>query len=441
MSLQGPKTKELFRRAQAVFPYGVNSNFRYWGESDTIVVARAAGPYLWDADGNRFTDYRLAFGPIILGHADERVVKAVSDAIRYGSQFAFTNTLEVEAGERVKRLTGIDKVRFANSGTEATMHALRVARAYTGRDKIIKFEGSYHGAHDYVLFSTANTPIETLGSRRSPNAVSVSSGIPRAMADYLIMAPYNDLERVEAIIAQHWHETAAIIVEPTLGNVAGILPKPGFLEKLRQLCDAYGIVLIFDEVKTGFRLANGGAQEYFGIQADLVTYAKAMGNGFPVAAFGGKEEVMMTIEPGKMIHTGTFNANVVGMAAVNATLEILETEPVIDKIFEAGTKLMNGMDGILTRLSVPHAMTGVAPMFGFGLGIEETPHDVRDYETADGELYERFTFELVKRGVMPELDGKEPWFMCLAHDENVVHETLTIVEDVAKAFFKNAVQR
>ena len=436
MSLQGQKTKDFYKRACDVFPYGVNSNFRYWGDDDTIVISRAQGPYMWDADGNRYTDYRLAFGPIILGHAHEPVVNAVSEAIKNGSQFAFTNTLEVEAGERVKRLTGIDKLRFANSGTEATMHAIRVARAHTGRDKIIKFEGSYHGAHDYVLFSTANTPIETLGSKRSPNAVSVSSGIPRAMADYLIMSPYNDIERIEEIVAQSWHEAAAIIVEPVLGNVAGILPKPGFLEKLRELCDIYGIVLIFDEVKTGFRLANGGAQEYFNVKADLVTYAKALGNGFPVAAFGGKEEVMMTIEPGKMIHTGTFNANAVGMAAVVATLDILEKEPVIDKIFELGTKLSNGIDGILTRAGVPHVMTGVAPMFGFGLGIEADPYDVRDYETADGMLYEHFAFELVKRGVMPELDGKEPWFMCLAHDDEVVNETLTIAEDVAKSFFK-----
>jgi glutamate-1-semialdehyde 2,1-aminomutase len=436
MSLQGQQTQAFYQRAREVFPYGVNSNFRYWGEQDTMVISRAQGPYMWDADGKRYTDYRLAFGPIILGHAHEEVVNFVAESIKNGTQFAFTNTLEIEAGELVKRLTGIDKLRFTNSGTEATMHALRVARAYTGRDKFIKFEGSYHGVHDYVLFSTANTPVSTLGSRRSPNAVSVSSGIPRGMADYVIMAPYNDEERLEEMVGQHWHETAALIIEPVMGNVAGIVPKPGFLEKVRELCDTYGIVLIFDEVKTGFRLANGGAQEYFNIKADLVTYAKAMGNGFPVAAFGGKEDVMMTIEPGKMIHTGTFNANGVGMAATIATLSILEKEPVIDKIFEWGTKLMNGIDGILSRQGVPHVMTGLPPMFSFGLGIEESPIDIRDYDKAKTELYEHFATELVKRGVLPELDGMEPWFMCAAHDEGVIHETLNVVEDVAKVVFK-----
>ena len=436
MSLQGQKTKDFFQRARAVFPYGVNSNFRYWGEDDTVIISRAAGPYMWDADDKRYIDYRLAFGPIILGHAHEAVVSAVTEAIQNGTQFAFTSTLEVEAGERVQRLTGIDKVRFTNSGTEATMHALRVARAYTGREKIIKFEGSYHGVHDYVLFTTANTPTSVAGSRRSPLTVPVSSGIPKGMADYLIMAPYNDLERIEEIVAQHWHETAAIIVEPVLGNVGGVGPIPGFLEKLRELCDTYGIVLIFDEVKTGFRLANGGAQEYFDVQADLVTYAKAMGNGFPVAAFGGKEKIMMMIEPGKMIHTGTYNANGVGMAATIATLDLLEKEAVIERVFENGTKLMNGLDGILTRQGVPHVMTGVPTMFGIALGLEEDPHDFRDFNQANDTLYEHFTGELAYRGILPELDCREPWFMCLAHDEAVVHETLNVVEDTAKEFFK-----
>ncbi|GAB4580065.1 MAG: glutamate-1-semialdehyde 2,1-aminomutase [Anaerolineales bacterium] len=436
MSLQGQQTKAFFQRARDVFPYGVNSNFRYWGEEDTLIISRAHGPYLWDADDKRYIDYRLAFGPIILGHAHEKVVNAVAEAIKHGTQFAFTNTLEVEAGEWVKRLTGIDKIRFTNSGTEATMHALRVARAYTGREKIIKFEGAYHGVHDYVLFTTANTPSSVAGSRRSPLTVPVSSGIPKGLADYVVMAPYNDIERLEEIVAQTWQDVAAIIVEPILGNVGGVMPVPGFLEKLREVCDTYGIVLIFDEVKTGFRLANGGAQEFFNIKADLVTYAKSMGNGFQVAAFGGKEKVMMTIEPGKMIHTGTYNGNGVGMAAVVATMQILEKEAVIEKVFEQGTTLMNGIDGILTRLNVPHIMTGSPTMFGLALGIEEAPRDFREFDKVDDHLYEHFTTELAYRGVLPELDCREPWFMCLAHDEAVIHETLNIVEDTAKEFFK-----
>lgn len=435
MSLQGQQTKAFFERARDVFPYGVNSNFRYWGEDDTVIISRANGPYMWDADDKRYIDYRLAFGPIILGHAHEAVTQAVTEAIKNGTQFAFTNTMEVEAGERVKRLTKIDKVRFTNSGTEATMHAIRVARAYTGREKILKFEGTYHGVHDYVLFTTANTPVSVAGSRRSPLTVSVSSGIPKQLASLIVIAPYNDNERLEEIVDANWYDLAAIIVEPVLGNVGGLVPETAFLQKLRELCDKYGIVLIFDEVKTGFRLANGGAQEYFNVQADLVTYAKALGNGFPVAAFGGKEEVMMTIEPGKMIHTGTFNANGVGMAAAVATLDILEKESVIEKVFEQGTTLMNGVDGILTRLGVPHVMTGVPTMWGIALGIEGELRDYRDFNKADDLLYEHFTTKLAYRGVLPELDCREPWFLCLAHDEAVIHETLNIVEDTAKEFF------
>jgi glutamate-1-semialdehyde 2,1-aminomutase len=221
-----------------------------------------------------------------------------------------------------------------------------------------------------------------------------------------------------------------------MGNVAGIEPMPGFLEKLRELCDKYGIVLIFDEVKTGFRLANGGAQEYFNIKADLVTYAKSLGNGFPVAAIGGKEAVMMTINPGKMIHTGTYNGNVIGAAAASATLEILEREPIIERVFASGEKLKNGIDEILTRHGIPHVMTGLPPMFGYALGTTVPPKDLRDYDKQDADLYERISLAMIERGVMPETDGKEPWFICAAHTEAIIDETLTVFDEAVRAVKK-----
>jgi glutamate-1-semialdehyde 2,1-aminomutase len=256
--------------------------------------------------------------------------------------------------------------------------------------------------------------------------------VPAVIKDLLILVPYNDVERVEEAVDKHWQETAAIIVEPTLGNVAGIEPMPGFLQKLRELCDKYGIVLIFDEVKTGFRLANGGAQEYFNIRADLVTYAKSLGNGFPVAAIGGKESVMMTINPGKMIHTGTYNGNVIGCAAASATLEILEREPVIERIYTAGKRLMSGIDEVLTRRGVPHVMTGLPPMFGYALGTNVPPRDIRDFDEQDHGLYERISLALIERGVFPETDGKEPWFLCAAHTPEVIDETLNVFDEAVK---------
>ncbi len=275
MTLQGPKTQEWFSRASQVMPYGISSNFRYWGDQDTLVIQRAKGAYLWDMDGKRYIDYRLGFGPIIVGHADERINRAVAQAIQNGTLFAWTTPLEVELAERIIRLTGVDMVRFANSGTEATMQALRIARAYTGREKFIKFEGHYHGSADYFMYSTASASLNMLGSHRSPIAAPMSSGIPASIAQTVIILPFNDIELLEQTIRARWGEIAAVFVEPVMGNVGGLLPEEDFLPTLRSLCDQYGILLIFDEVKTGFRLANGGAQEYFDLKADLVTYAKA----------------------------------------------------------------------------------------------------------------------------------------------------------------------
>jgi glutamate-1-semialdehyde 2,1-aminomutase len=364
MGLQGEITQSLFKQAKKVIPHGVNSNFRYWGDDDTLVITHGEGTYIWDADGSKYIDYRLGFGPVILGHANPFVVTKVQEAMSKGTIFAWTTPLEIKVCERITRLCKVDKVRLTNTGTEATMHALRIARAYTGREKFIKFEGQYHGMADYFMFSTASTGLGALGSRRSPVNSPTTSGIPKAINQYVINLPFNDFERLEETIEAKWGDLAAVFVEPMLGNSAGVMPKTGFLEKIRELCSKYGIVMVFDEVKTGFRIANGGAQEYFGIQADLVTYAKSMGNGFPIAAIAGKEEVMMTIQPGAMAHGGTYSGNTVGTAAADATLELLETEPVLETINQRGQALMKGIDEILTEADFPHVVTGVPSMFG-----------------------------------------------------------------------------
>jgi glutamate-1-semialdehyde 2,1-aminomutase len=285
---------------------------------------------------------------------------------------------------------------------------------------------------DYFMFSTASSYRGALGSRRSPIPSPNTSGIPKAINQYVLSVAFNDFEGLERTVADNWGDLATIIVEPMLGNSASIMPQPGFLEKIRELCDQYGIVMFFDEVKTGFRVANGGAQEYFDIQADLVTYAKAMGNGFPIAAIAGKEEVMMTIEPGSMAHGGTYSGNVVGAAAADATLEILENEPVLETINQRGTMLMTGIGEILTEAGIPHVVTGVPSMFGIFLGKDQEPKDFRDYLAGDGGLYEEISMGLIRNGVQPDADGREPWFLCYSLSEKDVNETLNIFNDVVK---------
>lgn len=429
--LQGPHTREEFRRAAAVIPHGVNSNFRYWGTDDTLVVARAEGAYLWDVDGKRYIDYRLGFGPIILGHAYPPVVERVTEAIGYGTVTAWTTPLEIEAAESIARMCGVDKVRLTNSGTEAAMHALRIARAHTGREKFIKFEGHYHGMADYFMFTTASAASSTLGPPGASNVPS-TLGIPRGIADYVINLPFNDEELLERTLRQRGDEIAAIFVEPIMGNVAAVMPAPGFLERIRSLSEEYGIVMVMDEVKTGFRIANGGAQEYFGVQADLAIYAKSLGNGFPIAAVAGKDEVMMTIEPGVMAHGGTYSGNSIGAAAAVATLEIIETQPVVQTINQRGKLLMSGLGEILSDAGVPHVVTGVPPMFGLLLGTDQLPTDLRSYHRGDAKLYERVGLELSRRGVQPDADGREPWFLCYSHSEADVAETLDVFEAVVK---------
>lgn len=432
MSLQGEKTQALFEKGKRVIPYGVNSNFRYWGDEDTIIIDRGEGAYVWDMDGKRYIDYRLGFGPVILGHAYPQVVQKVQEALQGGNIFAWTTPLEISVAERITRMCKLDKVRLTNTGTEATMHALRIARAYTGREKFIKFEGQYHGMADYFMFSTASSHRGGLGSRRSPIALPNTSGIPKALNQYVLPVAFNDFEGLEKTVKANWGDLATIIVEPMLGNTASIMPQPGFLEQIRELCDQYGIVMIFDEVKTGFRIAKGGAQEYFGIQADLATYAKAMGNGFPIAAIAGKEEVMMTIEPGAMAHGGTYSGNVVGAAAADATLELIENQPILETIDQRGKALMNGIGDILTEAGIPHVVTGVPSMFGIFLGKDQEPRDFRDYLAGDGELYEAISMGLNQRGVQPDSDGREPWFLCYSLSEADVNETLNVFNDSVK---------
>ena len=436
MSYSREKSQPIFDRALNVLVKGVSSNFRFLGEKETPVIVKGKGAHVWDADDNEFIDYRLGWGPIILGHADDRVNHAVTEHLENGTTFAATSELEVIVAEKlVKMIPGMEKLRFTNTGTEATMHALRTARGYTNKEKFIKFEGQYHGAHDYVLFSTASSPISAMGARTSPIPVQVGSGIPDKIRDYVYCLPFNDFEAVEQCVKDHHGELAAILVEPCLGNIAGIEPKDGFLDHLRSLCNDHNIALIFDEVKTGFRLSNGGARETYGVIPDISTYAKSLGNGLPVAAFGGKAEVMDVIGGGSVSHAGTFGANGVSMAAANAVIDILNETPVLKDLSKRGLRLKEGLDQVLTDADLPHQMCGHPNIQGF-LITDKKVQEVRDLAYSDDGLYETIMNNMYNRGVWIEDDPREPWFLCEAHTEEIIDKTLNIFQESVKAAVK-----
>lgn len=432
MNYSREKSQPIFDRALDVLVKGVSSNFRFLGEKKTPVISKGKGAHIWDADGNKFIDYRLGWGPIILGHADKRVNQEVTKYLENGTTFAATTELEVIVAEKlVRMIPGMEKLRFTNTGTEATMHALRTARGYTNKEKFIKFEGQYHGAHDYVLFSTASSPVGAMGSRTSPIPLQVGSGIPNKIRDYVYCLPFNDLDAIERCVKDHHGELAAILVEPCLGNIAGIEPKDGFLYHLRSLCDKYNIVLIFDEVKTGFRLSNGGARETYGVIPDISTYAKSLGNGLPVAAFGGKAEVMDVIGGGSVTHAGTFGANGVSMAAANAVLDILADSAVLQNLAKRGMRLKNGIDEILTDADIPHQMCGHPNIQGF-LITDRKVEEVRDLAYSDDDMYETIMNNMYNRGVWVENDPREPWFLCESHTDSIIDKTLNIFEESVK---------
>ncbi len=436
MNIKNEKSNALQQRAFSVMPLGVNSNFRFWGEGMTPYVDRAKGCYLWDVDGNKYIDYRMAFGPIILGHAYDAVDDRVREEIGKGVLFAMTGELEIALAEKIVALCpAVEMVRLACSGTEATMHALRVARAYTGREKIIKFEGMYHGFQDYALFSTY-APAEAYGNPRNPIPIPASSGIPRALNDLIITLPFNDFEALERTLRSVGYEVAAIITEPCQGNCGAIEPAPGFLEFIRAKCDEYGIVFILDEVKTGFRIAPGGAQEYYNIKPDLATYAKAMGNGYPIAAFGGKREIMSIIGRG-VSQGGTYTNNKPGVAAAYATLDLIQTQPILQTIEKRGRRLMDGLKQIFAEAGIPVCIQGYPAMFSFAVGAERVINQ-REWNKTEKDYYLRLMEAAYERGVMPDYDPREPWFLCYAHGEAEIDETLNVMRDAVKSVKREA---
>ncbi|MFY8189311.1 MAG: glutamate-1-semialdehyde 2,1-aminomutase [Flavobacterium sp.] len=422
------RSSKLFEAASEVIPGGVNSPVRaFKGVGGTPIFVRyAKGAYLFDEDGNRMIDYINSWGPMILGHAYQPVVDAVIQRAQKGTSFGMPTALETEiASLAIKMVPNIDKIRFVNSGTEACMSAIRLARGFTNRDKIVKFAGCYHGHSDSFLIQAGSGAI-TFGSPNSP-------GVTKGTAQDTLLAHYNDLESVRVLLEANPNEVAAIIVEPVAGNMGCIPPVGGFLEGLRALCDAHGTLLIFDEVMTGFRLAAGGVQELLNVNADIVCFGKVIGGGLPVGAFAARNEIMHFLAPlGPVYQAGTLSGNPLAMAAGLAMLQALDQNPEIFNRLEAKTAYLHqGISKALDKYGVVHTINRIGSM----ISVHFAPNTVIDFESAkhgDNETFRKFFHGLLQEGIYIAPSAYESWFITDALSYHDLDETIRAVEKVAQ---------
>ena len=416
-----------YRRARQHIAGGVNSAVRAFKAvgGDPVFLRRGAGAYVWDADDNRYIDYVGSWGPLILGHAHPQVVRAVQQTAANGLSFGAPTELESEIAELICTLMpAIEKVRMVSSGTEATMSAIRLARGYTGRDRLIKFEGCYHGSADALLVKAGSSAL-TLGVPSSP-------GVPAALAQLTLALEYNNLEQVRETFRAHGQEIAGVIVEPVAGNMNCVPPVAGFLETLRDECTRHGALLIFDEVMTGFRVARGGAQALYGITPDLTTLGKVIGGGMPVGAFGGRADIMDRITPdGPVFHAGTLSGNPVGMAAGIATLKEISKPGVHEGLAIKSAALMEGLRERARSAGVPLATHAVGGMFGFFFSSVPTITRFAEVMACDVKRFNRFFHAMLDAGIYLAPSAYEAGFVCTAHSDADIAQTLRCAE---KAF-------
>jgi glutamate-1-semialdehyde 2,1-aminomutase len=422
------KGKELFERAQASIPGGVNSPVRAFKSvgGTPVFLQKAKGAYLYDVDGNRYIDYINSWGPMILGHAFEPVVDAIQKKAMDSTSFGAPTELEIEMAELIKSMApNVDLIRMVSSGTEACMSAIRLARGYTGKNKIIKFEGCYHGHADSFLVK-AGSGVATFNIQTVP-------GVTAGVSADTLTAPYNNLEAVEQLVTENKNEIAAIIIEPVAGNMGCILPQPGFLEGLRKLCTQEGIVFIFDEVMTGFRLAQGGAQERLKIDADLVTYGKVIGAGMPVGAFGGKLEIMKHIAPlGNVYQAGTLSGNPLAMIAGYTLLSHLKNKPAVyTELEEKGVYLKAGLQNVLEAANTPFVINHLGTMISVHFS-EKPVVDFASAASANNGLFNKFFHALLNRGVYLPPSAFETWFLSNALTKEDLDVTIKAVEESLK---------
>jgi glutamate-1-semialdehyde 2,1-aminomutase len=434
--MAGKEQQRLMAEAHRHMPQGVAENYRYWGDDRTVFVANAQGCRLTDCDGKSYVDFRLGYGPIILGYRDQRVDQAVVEQItQRGTLSGFSTPLDLEVVKQVKALCpNIEKMRFANSGTEAVMGAVRTARGFTRRERVAIVEGSFHGLYDEMMWKSDIDAWEPT-SKTEPQIIPFGGGISdntRKLVDFLQL---NNYEMLDALFRSKGEQLACVVLEPIIGNAGSIAATQDWLQYLRDLCTRNGTLLILDEVKTGFRVAKGGAQSLYGIHADLTTYAKAMGNGYPVAAFGGRAEVMDVVGSykGGVVHGGTYTANLVALSAAHATLKILSETDALKTVDDMGERIQAVLGRVFTQAGVEHCFAGPPAMFGVHFS-KTVPGNYRDWRKTDSALYTRFDWNLIDRGLMLEPDSREPWFICEAHRDL----DLGWLEEVATAALKKA---
>jgi glutamate-1-semialdehyde 2,1-aminomutase len=423
------KNHAHFRKALTKLPLGVASNFRYWGEDRTIYVKSGKGARIVDLDDNAYVDYRLGYGPAILGYADERVDAAAREGMKVGGVFALSTEREYAVACRIaKMVPAAELVRFSNSGTEAVMAALRLARAYTGKDDYVILEGGYHGLFDAAMWFT---PMDQWGQVGEPEIKPYSEGIPVSSRSFAHFVQANDANQLEDVLKRHAAKIACLLIEPIMGNCLGIAADPDYLRAARELCTRYGVVLIIDEVKTGFRVARGGVQELYGVHADLCTFAKAVANGYPISVLAGREDIMRKLGKG-VAHGGTYTAHAVSMAAAEKCLEILDETDALERIADYGTRLRAGMRAILGARGIPHSFVGHPSMSGLYFAAQP-PRTYRDWKGSDYSFYDAMAKVLHEEGVLCEPDSREPWFVCAAHDDSCLADTLAGFEKAVDA--------
>ncbi|MHC5199303.1 MAG: glutamate-1-semialdehyde 2,1-aminomutase [Planctomycetota bacterium] len=421
--MKNKKSSQLFKKAQKVIPGGVNSPVRAFKSvgAKPIFIHKAKGPFLYDEDGNRYIDYCLSWGPMILGHADKHVLAEVKKTMTHGTSYGIPTAAETQLAEMVvNAFDSIDKVRLVSSGTEAVMTAIRLARGHTGRDKVIKFIGCYHGHVDHMLVS-AGSGLMTLGAPSSP-------GVPKDFAKNTLLAPYNDPEAVMTLFKKYSDQIAAVIVEPVAGNMGTVPPKPYFLSELRTLCNQNKSILIFDEVINGFRLAYGGAQTMYKIKPDLTTLGKIIGGGFPIGAVGGKGHIMNKLSPdGTIYQAGTLSGNPVCVAAGIATLKQLKTLKPYGKLDKLTKHLCGGIAEKLTAKGIPHTINRIGSMFTLFF----TDTEVTDFDTAskcDTERYGNYFRQMLEKGIYLPPSQFEANFLSTAHTERHIEKTIKAVK-------------
>jgi glutamate-1-semialdehyde 2,1-aminomutase len=414
------RNHEHYRKALTRLPLGVASNFRFWGEERTIYVKQGRGARITDLDDNVYVDYRMGYGPAILGYADQRVDEAAKRGVEVGGVFALSTEREYNVAARIAQMVpAAELVRFSNSGTEAVMAALRLARAYTKKDNYVILEGSYHGLFDAAMWYT---PMEKWSQVGDPQVVPYSEGVPLATRNFAHFVQANDANQLEDVLKRHGDSIACLLIEPIMGNCLGIAADPAYVRAARELCDRYGVVLIIDEVKTGFRVARGGVQELYNVRADLCTFAKAVANGYPISVLAGREDIMRKLGKG-VAHGGTYTAHPVSLAAAEKTLEILAETDALERIATYGTRLRAGKSAILKARGIAHSFVGHPSMTGLYFA-QNPPRTYRDWKGSDYSFYDAVAKELHEELILCEPDSREPWFVSAAHDESCLKDTL-----------------